>query len=102
MYTVTRTRRGNSQPVLMQDDGNDYHICLLRFGDTSKVTSSLVIARDPQGIPTTNPILESVIVGPLPLSTCHRLALDAAQKGRGFLSKREKLESDVRIMNTAH
>lgn len=103
MYTITRSRAGKNEPELMQDDGQDYYTCLVNFGDGPfKSNSSVVIAKDAHEIPTERKILESVVVGPLSLSSCHSLALNTVQKGRGFMSKRKILEENVNQMHFNH
>lgn len=104
MYTITRTRARNATaPVLMQDDGEDYYTCLLNFGDGPfKVNNSVVIMKDARDIRTERTIRESVVVGPLPLSSCHRMALNSVQKGRGFASKRGILEAEVNRVHMNH
>lgn len=102
MIVVKRSRGNNpnrNDESLMQNDGKDYYTCLLYYGELAiKTNVCVVIVSHPKNIVTEYPLEESIIIGPLSLSVCHRLALYIVNGTRGYASKRKKLEYIVDTM----
>jgi hypothetical protein len=107
MFIVKRERgRRLALVVAMPDDGLDYYTFLVRVGEHQtkerpRVDSHVGLVLHPSAIQdclysargcVCDDIRECVVVGPLPRSACHKLALDLVRGPRGFAAQASKMQ----------